>query len=99
MTLQGRLAQLVKRPHLDKLYLGNVVSPEEYIEILIGSGWTHEEAQAQLLATHDAAAPEHWTRPEHKEPAYDWSRIGKPGRKPAKACKDDNCTTGHPLEE
>ena len=82
-----------------ELYLANQISPEEYVEFLIASGYDHDSAWEALTSTHDDGAPDHWTRPAKPKPAIDWSTLGRPGRKPTKPPKVDNETTGHPLEE
>lgn len=66
--------------------------------MLIASGWTPLQAEQQLLATHDAGAPDHWSRPSPVPETTDLSRVGKLGRKPIRPSKTENATIGHPLE-
>jgi hypothetical protein len=93
------MAGLLPRSSLDELYLGNEISPEEYAEFLVASGWSFKDAHEALISVHDDHAPDHWSRPEPPKETVDWSTLGRPGRKPIRPTKDANVTTGHPLEE
>lgn len=98
LPLQSKLAGLLPRPRLDELYLANEISPEEYVEMLIAQGWSSGDAHAALIATHLDGAPPHWTEPTPPKETIDWSRLGRPGRRPTRPTKDANGTSGHPLE-
>ncbi len=97
--LQSRLAATLSRPKLDDLYLANLISPEEYQELLIGSGWTAAEAIEALQTVHDNHAPPHWERPTREEETPDWSEVGKPGRKPNRFKSDHHTIEGHPIDD
>lgn len=89
---------MVPRPALDRLYAERVIDGEEYVNLLLASGWEEEAALESLYQAHDKHHGDELPHPKLLEIEPELPEHAMPTRVPARRPGKVPKLRGHPLD-
>ena len=96
--LQQRVAGLVPRRQLDRLYASGVIDGEEYVNLLLAQGWSEVDALSHLAKVHASPEAAGKADPFIEPIEPDLPQYSGPTRTARKPMKAGPQLRGHPLD-
>ena len=98
MQLQQRVAGLLPRAELTRLYQDGRVDGPEFLTVLLASGWDETAAQSALRKAHADGGPAGWPDPAKEVIEPDLPQYSLPRRVARRPGRKANELRGHPLD-